>query len=383
MAEMNNGEQLPRFNLKEVNFLETDAEEIARGIIGNYEAIAERRLAEGDPIRLFLLSIASVIVQLRNNINTAGQNNLLSYARGEYLDALGALFGVTRLSASKAKTTLKFTLSEELAQGYTVQQGYMCTDGYYNWETDEDVIIAAGETEGSVTATATVAGTACNGIAVGDINVMVAPTAYLLSVENTDESSGGSDEESDEEFAKRIKLAPNSFSVAGPKKAYEYHTYAASVAVKDVSVDAPEDSPGVVNVYPLLKDGEIPGEELCGEIEEYLSDETRRPLTDEVHVIAPTAYDYTISVSYYIAEEDRARGEEIKKSVEEAVEKYRIWQQSKVGRDILPAVLTQMVMNAGAVRIGSQTPSAFVELDNYEVAQCEADDVSVSFAGYC
>ena len=49
-------ETLPRFGLPELNFLEVDATKTSNEIISTYERLSGRTLAQGDPVRLFLLS---------------------------------------------------------------------------------------------------------------------------------------------------------------------------------------------------------------------------------------------------------------------------------------------------------------------------------------
>ena len=87
-------ESFPRWNLPAVEFLTTDAESIKSEILTKYQEITGRSLAAGDPVRLFLLSIADIFIQQRAAVNTAAQQNLLSYAQGEYLDALGTYLSV-------------------------------------------------------------------------------------------------------------------------------------------------------------------------------------------------------------------------------------------------------------------------------------------------
>ena len=82
-------ETLPRWDLPEVSFVQTDPESIKAEIISRYEAAAGRTLATADPIRIFLLSVAAEIIQQRVLLHMAAQNNLLSYAPGEYLDGPG------------------------------------------------------------------------------------------------------------------------------------------------------------------------------------------------------------------------------------------------------------------------------------------------------
>ena len=66
----------------------------------------------------------------------------------------------------------------------------------------------------------------------------------------------------------------------------------------------------------------------------------------------------------------------------EAVESYRLWQQSKIGRDIVQDELIAKVNAAGAARIDRTTllPVAFTALGATEVAQCTG--VTVNFKGY-
>ena len=373
-------ETLPRWNLPEVSFMETDPSAIESGLITGYEQASGRTLASSDPVRLFLLSIAAAIIQLRNAVNIAAQQNLLSYAAGSYLDELGRYLAVTRLPASKAKATFRFTLSEALAEAYVIPAGFEITNGSVTFTTDTETIINPGDLVVDVFATCTTPGESGNGYLEGQISTIVSPMPYLASAVNLTETSGGADTEEDAAFAERIRLAPNSFSVAGPSKAYIFHAYSVSSAIIDVAVLSPD--PGVVNIYPLLEEGKLPGEELLEDVEAYLSSDDIRPLTDEVHVLAPTAREYSIHVDYWIFSEDQSRAEQIKAEVQAAVEEYRLWQQARIGRDILPDQLIRGVIAAGAARVDTSTlsPGGFTELGADEVAQCTG--VSVNFKGY-
>ena len=379
-------ETLPRWDLPEVSFVQTDPEAIKAEIVSRYEAVAGRTLATADPIRIFLLSVADEIIQQRVLINMAAQSNLLSYATGEFLDALGEYLLVSRLPAAKAVTNIRFTLSQALEEVYIIPAGTEVTNGIVTFATDEELVIAAGDLTGDVAASCTVPGVAGNGYLPGQLTTIVRPMTFVDLAENTNETYGGADAESDEDYAERIRLAPNAFSVAGPIKAYIFYTQSVSSAIIDVSVDSP--TPGVVNVYPLLEGGVIPDQTLLDKVLETLSDEDVRPLTDEVHALQATAVPYTIEVHYFIKKADQNKGTAIQAAVAEAVEKYRLWQQGKIGRDIVPAELVRAVMNAGACRLNDTqehpfSPGAFQELTKTQVAQCDPEtDVTVVFDGY-
>lgn len=373
-------ETIPRWGLAPVNFLETDAETIRSQIITGFEQASGDTLAAGDPRRLFLLSIADVIIQQRTAINLAAQQNLLSYAQGGYLDALGQLLAVERMAESKAVTTIEFTLSQALGSVYTIPAGTQVTNGVVTFETDEDLLIPIGETTGEVSASCTVAGPVGNDYLAGQISTIVTPMTFVSGAQNTTITTGGADAESDPDFADRIRLAPNSFSVAGPEKAYVYHAKSVSPAIIDVKVDSP--TPGEVDVYVLLTDGTLPTEDTLEQIEEHLSDENIRPLTDYVVVKAPTASNYEIELHYWISQEDSSKAAQIQADVEAAVEQYRLWQQTKIGRDITPGKLLQLVFAAGASRVDNSKlkPATWKKLEAMQVAQCTK--VNVVYEGY-
>lgn len=373
-------ETIPRWGLAPVNFLETDAETIRSQIITGFEKASGDTLAAGDPRRLFLLSIADVIIQQRTAINLAAQQNLLSYAQGGYLDALGQLLAVERMAESKAMTTIEFTLSQALGSVYTIPAGTQVTNGVVTFETDEDLLIPIGQTKGEVSASCTVAGPVGNDYLAGQINTIVTPMTFVSGAQNTTITTGGADAESDPDFADRIRLAPNSFSVAGPEKAYVYHAKSVSPAIIDVKVNSP--TPGEVDVYVLLTDGTLPTEDTLEQIEEHLSDENIRPLTDYVVVKAPTASNYEIELHYWISQEDSSKAAQIQADVEAAVEQYRLWQQTKIGRDITPGKLLQLVFAAGASRVDNSKlkPATWKKLEAMQVAQCTK--VSVVYEGY-
>lgn len=373
-------ETIPRWGLAPVNFLETDAETIRSQIITGFEQASGETLAAGDPRRLFLLSIADIIIQQRTAINLAAQQNLLSYAQGGYLDALGQLLAVERMAESKAVTTIEFTLSQALGSVYTIPAGTQVTNGVVTFETDEDLLIPIGETTGEVSASCTVAGPVGNDYLAGQISTIVTPMTFVSGAQNTTITTGGADAESDPDFADRIRLAPNSFSVAGPEKAYVYHAKSVSPAIIDVKVDSP--TPGEVDVYVLLTDGTLPTEDTLEQIEEHLSDENIRPLTDYVVVKAPTASNYEIELHYWISQEDSSKAAQIQADVEAAVEQYRLWQQTKIGRDITPGKLLQLVFAAGASRVDNSKlkPATWKKLEAMQVAQCTK--VNVVYEGY-
>lgn len=371
----------PRFGLASIDFLETDVQTILNNYIEKYNSLTGRSLAVADPVYLLLESIVAEEAKLRADFNNAAKENLLSYATGDYLDAMGYYVNTPRLQASGSTTTIRFTLNAAVADSvYQIPAGTLVTDGSNKFATDELAFIAIGSSYVDVKATAVDAGSFSNGIAIGAINQLVEPLPNMESVSNITVTSGGADKEEDDAYADRIRLAPSSFSVAGPQGAYQYHTYSYSSSIIDVSIYGLEDHPGNVYVHPLLKDGTLPEQTFLDGLKAHLSDETIRPLTDNLIVTAPTAVNYTIELTWYLSSDDIDKINQITADVEAAVEKYRQWQQAKINRDIIPDELTKLVMQAGAKRLTITSP-VFTAVGKDKVAQCAASNITIHYAG--
>ncbi|MDD4599613.1 hypothetical protein SDC9_04131 [bioreactor metagenome] len=364
-------------NLPEINFAEKSTQEIETAVITTYEAIAGRTLAPGDPVRLFLQSVAAIIVQQRVLIDYSAKMNLLAYSNGNFLDHIGVLVGTDRLPASAALTTLRFTISAAQPQGVAIPAGTRVTPGNnIFFATTKAVLVVSGGTTIDVDAVCTELGTKGNSYQPGQINKLVDPFQWFQSVVNITESAGGADQEADDAYRERIRQAPESFSVAGPDGAYRFWAMSASQTIIDVSVRSP--AAGEVELRPLLFEGEIPGTEMLNSVFDIVNDKKVRPLTDHVTVLAPETVEYDINMTYYISHEDATTSLAIQTAVAQAVADYVLWQKSKLGRDINPSELIWRVRAAGADRAEVTLP-IFTALEKYQVAI--ADNPTVTYGG--
>lgn len=363
-------------NLPEINFVTADKEVVENEIFALYTTITGRKLAPADPIRLFLLAITNIVILLLNRINDTGKQNLLAYARGANLDHIGIAFGVERLQATGAVTTMKLTASMARPEGIAIPKGTRFTsgDGAF-FALTEPYYLSANETSILVKAVCTEASVKGNGYPIGSITTLVDPIPYIASVTNTTISEGGADVETDDAFRERIREAPESFSCAGAEGAYEFFTKKASALISSVKVVSPK--PGDVVVYPGLVSGEIAKAEILTLVETALTDKKVRPLTDNVSVKAPIAKNYSINLQYYIDSDNAYYADTIKARVDEAVTDYTKWQSGKVGRDIIPSELIRRIMEAGAKRVTVNSPIFTVVKDGrkedgyqVELAQC-------------
>lgn len=363
-------------DLPGIEFVDADAEHVKAALFADYISITGRTLAQGDPVRLFLLVVAEAFIRLLNNQNYVGKQNLLRYATGDNLDHLGALTGTSRIPASAATTTIKITLSAARNQETIIPAGtrVVTASGVY-FAIDDDTVVLAGGLTVNAKATCQVTGELGNGFLPGEISNIVDPVAYVATMVNLTASAGGADKENDDAYRERIHESPERFSTAGPTGAYEYWAKSANSAINDVTVYSP--SAGVVEIRPLLDGGKIPEQEVLDVVDSILNKDTVRPLTDQVQVKAPEPVSYDISLTYY---SDRGASESmVKDAVMQAITGYELWQSAKIGRDINPSRLIADVMSVpGVKRIVVASP-VYTELTNIQVAQ--ADKISATLGG--
>lgn len=364
--------------LPDVSFAESDASAVEAAVLTVYEGLTGLTLQPGDPVRLFLESLAYTVSVQNQLIDLAGKQNLLAYARGAHLDHLGALMGEARIAAQSARVMLRFELTEPLAFAVPIPVGSRAStkDGNILFATAIEAEIPAGQTGVEVPAHCTSPGASGTGLVPGQITQLVDPLPYVAGVSNVTISSEGSDIEDDERLRERIRLAPESYTVAGSTGAYEARVLGVSADILAVAVDSPE--PGVVDVRFVLTDGELPDAAMIALVSDSLSAETVRPLTDKVLVGAPDVVEYIVTGRWYALRADAALLSGVARAVERAVETYRIWQRSQPGRDINPSRLIALVQQAGAKRVELDAP-LFTPLTATQVARETA--VSLVFGG--
>lgn len=347
-----------------ISFVDTDTEALTNSLIRAFERFAGRTLYPADPVRLFILWIADIIIQERVNIDFSAKQNFPRYAEGEYLDSLAELFkDVYRLEPEAARTTIRFTLSVERDTATVIPAGTRLSAGEeIVFATVDALTIPAGSLTGEVKAVCQTAGEIGNGFIPGQITKLVDIFPYFQRAENTTESAGGADWESDAAFYARIRESMETFSTAGPLGGYEYHAKSASALIVDVKATSPE--PGEVDVRVLLAGGELPGEEALKAVSEVLSADKVRPLTDHVTVAAPETVPYNIDVTYYTQTGGALGPEMVAQNVAAAVAEYQRWQAAKMGRDVNPSYLTSLLMQTGAKRVEVRSPVFAPVADN-------------------
>lgn len=181
--------------------------------------------------------------------------------------------------------------------------------------------------------------------------------------------------ESDDEFRRRIVLAPEAFSVAGPSGAYISHALSADPDVLDASAVSP--SPAVVNVYVLSRTGTgTAAAPLLATVTAALSGETVRPIGDRLTVYTASIVTYAVTASIktfsgpdpaVVLAEAQAR-----------IEAY-VADAKRLGRDITRSAIFAALHVAGVQNVTLTSPAADLVNNDNQAGHCTG--ITLTYAG--
>jgi phage-related baseplate assembly protein len=181
--------------------------------------------------------------------------------------------------------------------------------------------------------------------------------------------------ESDDDYRRRIVLAPEGYSVAGPEGAYIFHASSASPDVLDAAVTSPE--PGEVLVAILSRSGDgTPAPEVLAAVEARLNDDTIRPLTDLVTVVAADIVPFTVEASIaFMAGPDRAV---VLQTARDRLDSY-LAAARRLGRDVNRAGIIAALHPEGVQNVILAEPAADIVLTRLQAGYCT--DITLTDAG--
>lgn len=224
-------------------FITTDAALIHDEVITTLEAGVSEPLYPGDERRIFGEALVPLFVAMYNSMNDAARQSKLRYARGEVLDAIGERVGVMRIAPTEAETVIRFSMNSAIAENVIIPEGTRVTsDNTRYFATTKTAVIEAGDLFVDVEAVSEGGGAMFNDIAVGSVNVLVDLIAFIDTVSNIEITTGGSDEEDDDSFRERIRVAPSKLTTAGPVNGYKFWAMSADASIADVSVKSEEET---------------------------------------------------------------------------------------------------------------------------------------------
>lgn len=325
----------------------------------NYKKVYAKAppLYDSDPLTLTLKSMAMLYYMAMQVAERRALAAMLKSAEGAQLDNIGLPFGVKRNPATYATVTIRFTLSAEQKSVAMIPQGTRIRTGAgIYFATTEYAQIDIGETSVDVLAKAEEVGAESNGIPPGVIDTLVDAIPFVAGAVNIDTSSGGADVESDDSLTRRIWLSPTTYSCAGPRDAYEFWAMSFRSDIENAIAISPRSQPCTAYIYFMLTGGKMPSEKDISEMETFMMNEARRPMTDLVICKAPEEVEYSIDFTYYIGASSKKNADIVQQNVAQAVQEYQNWQRS-IGRDINPMELIYRLRAAGVKRVEMREPA--------------------------
>lgn len=358
-----------------VQFIPDDPSLITAELVAAYEAATGKTLYPAQVERLFIDLLAYRETLVRSAINDVANQNLVAFARAPMLDYLGELVGTVRLPAQPARTTLRFTLADPASSPVLVPSGTRvqgAADAVF--ATQYDAIISAGQTFIDALALADTAGSSLNGILPGSISQPVGVLPAGMGASNISVTSGGAEQENDDRLRERIRLAPERFSVAGPRLAYRFAALSASQALTDCAVASTE--PGRVSLYPLTADG-LPSSDIKALVLSAVGADDVRPLCDQVEVLDPA--DYPFALSAQITLYDTADAATTLAASLSAAQSYAARIGATLGNDVVPSQIVAALSVPGVYQVTVSSPAADVAVPEHGWAH--ASSVAVTVAG--
>ena len=179
------------------------------------------------------------------------------WSSGEFLDKLGRAVALTRKAATAAETTLTVTGTPDtiIPEGFVFSTAATAISDNVEFAATEDVVLDENG-DGEVPVMCTETGTVGN-VSANSILLMSSPIAGIVSITNAAAATGGTEEESDEDFSSRIieRERDGDSSFVGCDA--DYKRWALEVDGIGAAIVVPEwDGPGTVKVIVMDSNGE-------------------------------------------------------------------------------------------------------------------------------
>lgn len=181
--------------------------------------------------------------------------------------------------------------------------------------------------------------------------------------------------ESDDNLRERIRLAPETYSTTGSRRAYIYHAMTADERVIDaeaINVD------NRVQVYVLTDTESVP-DELIDKVQKAVNDDKHRPLSDHVTTFPAIARPYELMVELVVqADTNRTELEkQVRYQLDALVQKLR----NKLGLFVVPSQVIQAIQHSSIEQIIIKEPSQLISVLPYEYALCTQMSITISEMG--
>ena len=177
--------------------------------------------------------------------------------------------------------------------------------------------------------------------------------------------------ESDPDYRRRIQLAPEGYSVAGPVGAYIYHALRADALVKDASAFENLEARVIVPILSHDADG-VASAELIETVSAALNAEFTRPMNDDLQVITASIVPYQVDATlYFYSGPDRSLAlDQARARLAEFVS-----QRHRLGDDVpLSGIYAALHIPNVVSKVELRAPLEDLPINRTQAAYCDPDN---------
>lgn len=262
-------------------------------------------------------------------------------ATGEDLDRHAFLRGITRLPASRAAGTLRFSVQTAGTADLPIPQGTVClTAGLVAFATTQDGVLAAGQTQVDLPAQAVEPGPGGN-VPAGTVQTMSVAPVGIAACTNPSSFTGGRAAEGDEVLRARV-LATYRQLPNGANKAYYAQQALGVEGVTAVTVLPKNRGLGTVDVVITGPAG-MPGADLVEQVQAVLED--KREIAVDLQVLEPE--EVVVNLVLSVKPKEGLLPGPVLDRVEEAMETW--FDGTMLGKSVLLAQIGQRIFQVDGV----------------------------------
>lgn len=182
------------------------------------------------------------------------------------------------------------------------------------------------------------------------------------------------DGESDQDYLRRMMLAPDSWSTAGSYQSYTYHALSADPDIKDAT--AINNGAGEVLVTVLTRSGDgVATSPILTSVDNALNAEKVRPLNDRPTIQSADVVTFQVKAALELR--DGPSADVVEDMAREAVRAY-VDSRHRLGEDIVRGRILAELYVEGVERVTLETPTTDILRDKTQAAYCGGIEVSAN-----
>lgn len=318
-------------------------EEILQRMEEEYEQQSNCKIADVSEVGLRMRVLAGELHRLGASLDWLERQAFPQTATGTQLDLHGAQRGILRKPATKATGVVSFSRYLPLSFDLVIPQGTICaTSGepVVEYETVEEVVLVSGELTVEAPVQAVVAGASGNAAA-GYVTTLISVPTGINYASNESAITGGADQESDEEYRKRV-LEGYALSANGTNADYYKQIALQQEGVTMVQAVPRASGAGTVTVY-LWGENAAPSSGVITAVKEVLDRQREVGVTVKVQAAQKIPLSLTIKVKV----SDEVSFDWAKEEIAQSVKSF--FDSLEVGEGLFVTDVTKAILSAAPV----------------------------------